>query len=364
MASSDVSGRQLVNQLVDALRALPQVTAQVEPVGDSARSASGYDARIDLWVAGRPLSLLIEAKKALYPRDVRQVLWQLKAYRNRLRESGGASPSVSLLLAEAISPGAKELLREEGVGYFDSGGSLFLPAEAVYVYVDKPPPKTLSRTIRSLFSGKRAQVIHALLVLHDQWHGVKRLAQQAKVSSASVSQVLTELERFDWLEARGQGPAKERHVRDPRALLDTWVKQLPSLRLPAMRRYYVPSVHSEGLIEKLGHVFAARDADYAITHEAAAQRYAPFLSNISQVRCRLLTGSAADRAIGDLDARPVSEGANLAIVEAKSSGELLFREQMNEIWLASPIQIYLDLMRSEGRAKEMAEHLRREKIKF
>ena len=102
------------------------------------------------------------------------------------------------------------------------------------------------------------------------------LARQAKVSPASVSQVLTELERFDWLEARGQGPAKERHVRDPRGLLDAWVKQLPSLRPPAMRRYYVPSVRSEALIEKLGHVFAARDVDYAMTHEAAAQRYAPF----------------------------------------------------------------------------------------
>jgi hypothetical protein len=54
----------------------------------------------------------------------------------------------------------------------------------------------------------------------------------------------------------------------------------------------------------------------------------------------------------------------LGIVEAKSAGELLFRRQMIEIWLASSIQVYLDLMRSEGRAKEMAEHLRREMIKF
>lgn len=57
-------------------------------------------------------------------------------------------------------------------------------------------------------------------------------------------------------------------------------------------------------------------------------------------------------------------GANLAIIEAKSPGELLFREQVGDIWLASPIQVYLDLLRSEGRAKEMAEHLRQERIGF
>jgi hypothetical protein len=73
---------------------------------------------------------------------------------------------------------------------------------------------------------------------------------------------------------------------------------------------------------------------------------------------------AADNAIGELGARPVNEGANLAIIEAKSLGELLFREQVGSIWLASPIQVYLDLLGGEGRAKEMAEHLRKERIGF
>ena len=30
----------------------------------------------------------------------------------------------------------------------------------------------------------------------------------------------------------------------------------------------------------------------------------------------------------------------------------------------SPVQVYLDLMRSEGRAGEMADHLRRQRIGF
>lgn len=65
-----------------------------------------------------------------------------------------------------------------------------------------------------------------------------------------------------------------------------------------------------------------------------------------------------------LDARVVSEGANLIVTETKSAAELLFRQQVGGAWLASPIQVYLDLLRGEGRAKEMAEHLRRERIGF
>ena len=63
-------------------------------------------------------------------------------------------------------------------------------------------------------------------------------------------------------------------------------------------------------------------------------------------------------------ARVVDEGANLAIIEATSPGDFLFRERVGGIWLASPVQVYLDLLRGEGRSKEMAEHLRKKRIGF
>jgi len=365
MPASLTTERQLIEQFLDTLRALPDVHAELdhrEPIGLG--SDSRHDAQIDLQVAGKSFILLIEAKKNVYPRDVHQVLWQFREIsHNRIKEQNG-DEALSLLIAESISPGAKELLMDERVGYYDSGGSLYLPAPGAYLYIDKPPPKTLAKSVRSLFSGRRAQVLHTLLVHHQDWFGGKELAEQALVSPATASQVLTELERFDWLASRGQGPSKERHLREPAALLGAWVKQLASSSPPLLRRYYVPSMKADTLLEHIGQVFATHDVEYAISHEAAAQRYAPFLSSVSQVRCRLLVGSATDAAIGELGARVVNEGANLTIIEAKSPGELLFREQIGGIWLASPIQVYLDLLRGEGRAKEMAEHLRKERIGF
>jgi hypothetical protein len=127
------------------------------------------------------------------------------------------------------------------------------------------------------------------------------------------------LERFDWMESRGQGPVKERRLIAPGLLLDAWTKQLALLRPPGSRRYYVPSMGVEKLIDRIAHECEQRNIEYAITHEAAAQRYAPFLSSISQVRCRLLADdTAAEKAIAALDVRVVHEGANLVIMEAKS----------------------------------------------
>jgi hypothetical protein len=166
------------------------------------------------------------------------------------------------------------------------------------------------------------------------------------------------------LVSRGQGPSKERHLSEPGALLDAWVKQLATLRAPTLRRYYVPGLKSDALIERLSQVLDAHQVGYAVSYEAAAQRYAPFLSGISQVRIRLVPSTGAATAIAELDARVVNEGANLSVIEAKSEGELLFRQKNGGVWLASPIQIYLDLFSGEGRAREMAEHLRRERIGF
>ena len=364
MLQSSLAKQPLIARFVDTLRELPEVEANRDDREPSRKYRDrGYDAQVELRVAGKSFILLIEAKKSVFPRDVRQVIWQLRAASHGATLGQGEMP-LPLLVAESISPGAKELLRSERVGYYDSGGSLFLPAPGAYLYIDKPPPMTLEKSVRALFSGRRAQVLHALLVRHQKWFGVTELAQQAMVSPATASQVLTELEQFDWLAVRGQGPSKERHLREPAALLDAWAKQLTAIRSPILRRYYTPGAKADTLAAHISQAFDAHDVEYAISHEAAAQHYAPFLSNVSQVRVRVLIGASADAAIRDLGARVVDDGANLAIIEAKSSGELLFRERVGGLWLASPIQIYLDLLRGEGRSKEMAEHFRKERFDF
>lgn len=353
-----------LDQLLATLGKLPDVRAEGTQLEHRGSVPSRlYDARIDLQVRERPVTVLVEVKKSLYPRDVRQALWQLREYTSatKLAPDREIQP---MLVAEFISPGAKELLRVERVGYFDSGGSLFLPARAAYLYIDKPPPKTFERSIRTLFSGRRAQVIHALLVCDRVWFGVTEIAKEAKVAPSTASEVLTQLDRFDWLETRGQGPRKERRLREPGSLLDAWAKHQSVLRPSPVRRYYVPEFKGAALPPRVSQIFHRHQVTYALTSEAAAQLYAPFLTTVSVVRTRILAGPTVETAIADLDARVVNEGANLILLESKFAGEFLFCQQLDGIRLASPVQVYLDLLRGEARSKELAEHLRRERIKF
>ena len=357
------SERELIDQFLTALRAVPEVRVQRR---DEVMVTAEWrcDAWIDLSVAGKAVGLFVEAKKSFYPRDVREVLWHLRALAHQANQKPNAPELVPVVVAEAISPGAKELLRKERVGYYDSGGSLFLPAPNIYVYVDKPPPRTFARSIRSLFSGRRAQVLHALLLRHEHWFGVGALAELASASPATVSELLIELERFDWMEARGRGPKKERRLAKPDVLLDEWARHLAVTRRPAIRRYYVPRVDAAELVGMAAAALGAHGVEYAITGEAAGQHYAPFLSHLSRVHCRVPMGPAVEDTLGKLGARDVDEGTNLVVIESRLPGELSFRELANGIWFASPVQVYLDLLRTEGRAKELAQHLRAERIGF
>ena len=354
----------LIAELLDALKRLPDVAVDLARQSDVGGHVAGIDVQISMQVAGRSIALLIEIRKTLYPRDVRQALWQIRDAAARRDGKTDADPSVPLLAAESISPGAKELLQVARVGYFEAGGSLYLPVPGAIFFVDKPPSKSTSRAIRSLYSGRRAHVLHGLLMRREDWLGVTELAEDVSAAPSTVSLVLTELERLDWLDSRGQGPGKQRRVSQPAALLDAWATSLKQQDVEPMRRFFIPALKADALAIGLDKVCASRVIDYAVTHEAAAQRYAPFLSNVSSVRLRMPAGTASEGALGELGARSVSEGANLMVIDSKSPGDLLFRRRVSGVWLASPIQVYLDLVRSEGRAKELAEHLRKTTIGF
>ena len=219
MLHAQASERELIDQFLAALRSLPEVQAELERA-----AAPELDAQLALDVAGKPIHALVELRKAVYP--ARRPSARLAdqgpcppATRRRERRRAAGDPG-----RRSISPGAK--------GCFEPSGSGTTTVGAASTCRHGEPTLRRSAAARRCpldalaVHGRRAQVLHGLLVRHQDWFGVKDLAEQTLVSPATASQVLTEMERFDWLESRGQGPSKQRHLREPAALLDAWAKQL------------------------------------------------------------------------------------------------------------------------------------------
>jgi len=234
------------------------------------------------------------------------------------------------------------------------------------VDIERPAAKSSPRVIKSLFSGTREKVIHAILDGRDRLWGTTALADRAQVSPYTASQVLNELEQQEWAEVHGKGPRKTRRVGDPGRLLDAWAKQASSEPPPPLRRYFLPGRDDAVLLRDITEAFENAGVEYAFTHEAAGNQYSPFLTHVAQLRVRVRPGPALDKALAALQARQVSEGANLALIDDADGAGLLFHKKPAGTWLASPYQTYIDLLRSanQGRAKELAQHLRRETIRI
>lgn len=356
--------QEMAANLVATLQKMPNISsAHLEGFGGLADS--GIDFAVAAVINEKPVRFLVQAKNTLFPRDVRAVFWKFRSFPNKPTATAlDSAPVIPMLAAVAISDGAKELLQRERIGYFERGGSLFLAGENLFVLIDKPATKTSRKIDRPLFSGNRSSVIHALLLNPEKWFSTNELARLVHVSPSTASVVLSELQKRDLVDVQGKGPKKVRKLSRPGILLDEWAKQTALRPKPIIRRYYVPLIKPEELMKRINHVCVENQTAYVITHEWAAQLYSPFLSNISQVKCRIFPNVPVALIAGELNARQVEEGSNWGVIESESIRDMEFAQEIGEVRVQSPILVYLDLWSGEGRSRELAEHLRQEKIGF
>src|SRR6185312_8156542 len=140
----------------------------------------GADFQLTLETDSGKTLVLIDAKTSSYPRDLREVARRFSAY----AASHADVPFVPMIVADAISPGGRDRLRREGIGYWDCSGSLYLKLPHALFYLDRPRGRQAPRVLRNLYRGSSAQVLHALLIEPTRaWH-VQELALQAGVSPA------------------------------------------------------------------------------------------------------------------------------------------------------------------------------------
>jgi len=352
----------ILEALVGAINALPHATASLRgrelPIGGGTR----LDGMIDVELAGAQIVLLVDVKREVFPRDVHGAIFHL--VRSQRHIATGDQEVLLLLAAESVSAGARELLTNEGIGFFDLGGSLFLPSKAAFVLIDRSPPKKTSHTVGSVFEGQKAHVLQVALQRGDAPLGVKDLAEQARVAPSTVSTTLAELERRDWAESFGSGPHKVRHIINPSGLLDSWRDHIRKRKPPRIARYYVPVGDITELGRQLDVACQLHEARYAVTGELAAQIYTPYLSSVSQLRCRIEPGSAQTAVLRGLDARQVSEGWNFGLIETQTADDIETGERIAGLQLAPPLRIYLDLLQGTGRSQDMADHFRHERLEI
>lgn len=273
-----------------------------------------------------------------------------------------------LVVAETTTAGARDLLEARGIGYIDAAGnaSIRMPgllvrtgsfsASAVIV-----PRKSRPSIVR--LSGKSGLVAQVLLLGGERPWTITELARKAGVSVGLTHRVLGRLETISLVTAEGQGPAKVRRLVAPAALLDLWADEdaePKAARLPA----YMLSRGGAPAPDSVSRRLSKAGFAHAVTGVAAAGHWAPALTATTITQVRVTATVAAEEVLGELDARAVSEGANLLVVQGADDSELRLAHQVNGTWFAAAPRIYLDALRDPRRGREQAVAFRSAVIGF
>jgi hypothetical protein len=280
----------------------------------------------------------------------------------RLREEGEAASfhrTSGVILAPFISDGSAQLCRAAGVGFLDLAGNCELCFDTVFIRQRAADnPLRARRELRSLFTPRAAQVLHALLTPPRRHWKVTELAMAAGVSLGHVSNVRRRLVALEWAQAGPEGLVVTR----PEQVLEAW-RNAPRNRGPERLEFYGPLTGrrlEEAVRQALSEAQGDRQA--LLASYSAAQWLAPFARQSS-------TFFEADREglallQRHLQLQPVDGGGNVFVTVADD--DLVFKRRLEPapgIWCTGLVDTWLALGLAGDRGVEAADHLLQQRWK-
>jgi hypothetical protein len=274
-------------------------------------------------------------------------------------ERGGEA----LVLADRVTAGSERLAAELGIWILDlDGRGRVVHPPLVYINSGVAPAVTLKQSTasaeapRSSFAPKSVRLVRTLLEQRDRHWGVRELAEEADLDPSRCTRLLRGLEADGFVEQdRGKW-----HSHRPDALLQAWAERGKASDLRRTSRASTSQNLEALLRDALAFVPVTQ---VAISGEFAAERYAPHLpARHAVLYCcddrdfETLADEVGMRR-GPAPSPHDPRAGRIDIVLA-DEGRVRYAQLKDDLPLACPSQVYVDLARKPGRAAAAAEHLR------
>jgi ribosomal protein S25 len=328
------------------LRALPGVAVEAD-------RGPGDVADAVLYAAGTTTPLMLEVKRRLNAATARMVIEQ----------ADGQSEDLPVLVVAAESTvEAREILRRAGIGVVDGAGNAHVELPGVLVHIEGRTGDAKRRAMPVRLSGKAGAVAQALLVDRERAWKVTDLAERTQVSVGLAHRVLKRLEGEGVVRAEGTGPGRTRYVDNPAALLDLWAEEQQDR--PLRTRAFLLAETTRQAIDALGMGLEKARIDHALTGAAGASLRAPAVTAVPVIEVWAAATEAPERLCEAVGAEAVADGHNVVFLQADGDHPMLYREQVEGRWVASPLRLYVDLLQAPQRGREQARYLRSEVIGF
>lgn len=294
-------------------------------------------------------TIAVDVENNGQPRIARQVVHQLQRYLTSRQEAYG------VFLAPYVSPRAAEICTKEGIGFIDLAGNCRLSFDGVFIERrGNPNPFSEKRLLRSLYSPKATRVLRVLFSSPGKSWRFKDLSEEARVSLGQVSNVKKLLLDREWVRESPQGLA----LVEPESLLSEWAQNYDFRKNPSSDLYSLSSISD--IESELARICRERNLQYVLTGFSGAARLAPM---VRYQRVSAFVEEIDDDIPAALNLKPVSSGANVSLFTPYDDGVFYGSRRIDGIEIASPIQLYLDLLGFRGRGEEAANALLEKEIR-
>ena len=317
----------------------------------------GADFAAILSVGENRIRIIGEIESSGRPSRIRGSIAQLREYASRHPDS------IPVLVVPYLGDRGQQMCRAEGIGYIDLSGNCYLRWNGVYIdRVRKGARPSMPKRTPSLFSDRASLVIRSALDAPGRPQKVRELSRELGLSPAWVSQVLQRLISAGYAARMEDGTVISR----PLDLLNDWAESYSFARRNDVRPFFCETPTAEQVIARVAAVPAASVGRYALTLHAGASLVAPF-STFHEVHVYVdpsaLRGEAERRWIEVLRLEPAQAGGNVYLTwPYYKEGAFYGSRNINGVWIASDIQLYLDLYNYPVRGREQAEYLMRTRL--
>ena len=322
---------------IDAIEVQPRLPSGRRP-----------DFLIQANIDGRDINLVIELKE-------RPHLAELRLAADHIRRYVGPNQA-PMVASHFLGPNRRALLREMGISYIDMAGNIYLRAPGIFVEREgKPNLLSYQREGLNPYSDKASIILRILMDEPGRSWKIREIAKAGGITPGWASRAVDSMVNRGLVAYNRQSGISLLSGED---VLKEWA-DFYDWHKNRFDYYYCHSYDSQELLDKISRL-ENDNAKFALGFQAGAYLVSPY-STFNRAHL-LIDGGSFDIVQREIELKMELEqrkdGANLILVRPYYKHSASFRaRKIDKWWVASDIQLYLDLNRYPLRGHEQAEHL-------
>ena len=324
-----------------------------------------YSKCLERWLEGRGIDYSLSMSDASELYDARLLMKQCACefvvmycrdvYPQKIVKLMSLYKEPFLIVAGKASEHTFEFCRKKGVNLMSLDGNAYLNEKSLFIDIYRQIKGKAKSTSGTVFTPKSTRVVRALLANPRRSFSQKEFIKETGLSQSQVSKAVTQLTYERYVFTMG-GISK---LSEGESLLQDWLAHYRMDRHKKVHYALSAKNYDEGL-RKLSSIFLKADVRYGFTGMSGAYLRAPY-GNSDTYMAYVESAEDLKKIKGIY---PVASGGNVQLWIPQDEGVLQFSKVRDDLWTVSDIQLYLDLSRLPGRAKDQAEHLKNELIRF